>query len=263
MLKFDINFNIGFERKDFGDRDYISICPISDLHVGNMLCREDYISDVVNYIKEDEHRYAILNGDVLECVTKNSLGNIYKTKYPNPDDQYERVVELLDPISDRIISVTSGNHERRVMEHDYNKQLAERYDAVYHDTAVYLEIRVGKKTKNKKPFVYSLYHTHGSGGGVEKGGKANKLFKYSRSVIADVIVLSHMHDSMYFPKVVFVPDFHNKNLIPKKQRMILLSGMLDYGDYAARGGSNPSPIELTELVFHGRDKGGIQIFHHG
>ena len=265
--RFDVEFNLKFKRHDFLDREQIKLVGLGDFHIGSKDTNEQFIEDTIAYIAKSPDMYVVLNGDIIECVTKQSKGNIYSLKYTSPDDQFDRALELLTPIKDRILFINSGNHDggNRSEGHDYNRQLALVFNLsdCYHPVAGYLEIRVGKKPKNKKPFVYSVYTTHGRGGGATHGSKANALNKFADVVASDIVLLSHMHGVHYLERLIATPDFQNKKVITRKQRCILCSAFMDYGGYGMRGGYHPSPVGLSIITFYGTGKGGIEVTHLG
>lgn len=265
--RFDVEFDLKFKCHDFLHLDKVNLVGLGDLHIGSKQTNEALIEDAINYIVNTPHTYVTLNGDLIDCVTRQSKGDIYSMKYTSPDEQFDRVLELLTPIKDRILFITKGNHDggHRSEGHDYNKQLALIFNLVdcYHPVAGYLEIRVGKKPNNKKPFVYSVYVTHGSGGGSTPGGKANALNKFANVVASDIVLLSHMHGVHYQERLIATPDFQNRKVITRKQRCILCSAFMNYGGYGMSGGYHPSPVGLTVITFFGYGKGGIKVSHVG
>ncbi len=264
QFNFEQNCHVGFHRYDFLDQDYISIVPLGDFHIGHKCAREDYIQKVINYIAENPHTYTILNGDLIEGVTRSSIGNIYDLKYTSPDEQVARVIELLLPIQNRILSITSGNHDTRSDGHDFSLEIARYLKAPYHPIGSILEFRVGiipHKTRVKS-YVYTLFHTHGHGRGATKGAKANSASRHGISVFTDVVVISHHHDTIVTPQAIYIPDLYNKKVIMKRQICIVNTGWLEYGDYSLRRGMSPSTFLVTEIVFLGTGKGGIKVINH-
>lgn len=265
--RFDIGFDLKFKCHDFLDQEQIKLVGLGDFHIGNKQTNEEFIECTISYIAKSPNMYVVLNGDIIECVTRQSKGDIYSLKYTSPDEQFDRALELLTPIKDRILFITSGNHDggNRSEGHDYNKQLALVFNLTdcYHPIAGYLEIRVGKKPRNKKPFVYTVYVTHGQGGGTTSGGKANAINRFSDVVASDIVLLSHMHGVHYQERIIATPDLHNQKIITRKQRGILCSSFMNYGGYGMKGGYPPSPVGLSIITFCGMGKGGIEVTHIG
>ena len=94
------------------DLSHIEIEIFSDLHLGSKKCNYDAIRSRVNRVKENEHVYAIVLGDLLNNSTKTSVGDVYEEEL-TPMQQVKLAVSTFEPIKDKILGVCSGNHERR------------------------------------------------------------------------------------------------------------------------------------------------------
>ncbi len=262
VFGFKQSCELNFLRYDFLDKNRISLVPLGDLHIGSKLTKENYIKDVVKYISNKEDTYTIINGDIIEGVTTSSVGNIYDLKYTSPDEQIQKAIELLTPIKDRILSITSGNHDVRSDGHDFNIEVARHFSVPFHQVGNLLQLRIGRKPRNKKPFVYTVYHTHGYGGGITKGAKTNKNSKYGTIVVSDVVITSHVHEWINSTQVFFIPDLYNKKLGVKQQYCVITPAWMSYGEYALKRGIPPATFEVIEINFIGEGKGGIEIVKH-
>lgn len=254
-------------RHDFHDRQMVVINVLSDLHFGHPLVQEERLKRCIQYVQERGH-FLLLNGDLIECVTRTSKGDIYHLQVTSPDAQVDRIVELLMPVRDRILGITTGNHEVRSDGHDYAREIAYRLGVeAYHSPISILHIiRVGRKPHNGKPYVYTIHQTHGRGSSTSVGGKATAMDRYGRCILADVVVLSHMHEAMITTSAYFLPDLYNKSLLEKRQVVVLSPSFLEYGSYALQKGYRPQPQSMVELIFygqevpfHGKGRGGIEV----
>ena len=63
-------------------------------------------------MKENDHVYAIILGDLLNNSTKTSVGDVYEEEL-TPMQQVKKAVMMFEPIKHKILGVCSGNHERR------------------------------------------------------------------------------------------------------------------------------------------------------
>ena len=250
---------------DFLEQEKVVVNILSDLHIGNPLTDEEKIVRYLKYVA-DHDNYLILNGDLIECVTRTSKGDIYQLRPASPDDQVDRVVDMLEPIRDRILGITSGNHELRSDGHDYSREIANRLGVPHSPLAILYILRVGRKPHNGKPFVYSVYQTHGSGTGTSPGSQAGAMDRYGRSVVADVVIVSHMHNSMVTATNYLIPDLYNKGLMEKRQVVILSPSFMRFGGYAARKGYRPPVMSMQEVVFYGcetvsskKGGGGVEV----
>ena len=84
----------------------------ADEHLGDMCCDVKRLLQRIEYVKNTPNAYCILNGDIIDNATKTSIGDTY-TQELNPMNQLERAVEIFEPIKDKVLCITHGNHENR------------------------------------------------------------------------------------------------------------------------------------------------------
>ena len=94
----------------------LKIEVMADLHIGDAHCDLPLIRERLKSVQEEPDTALILNGDILNNATKTSVSDCYSEVLP-PMEQIQRAVELFEPVKDKILAVTTGNHERRT----YNK----------------------------------------------------------------------------------------------------------------------------------------------
>lgn len=97
--------------------DTLKIEVFADLHIGDAHCDMRLIRDRLRSVQDDQDAYVILNGDILNNATKTSVSDCY-SEVLTPMEQIQQAVELLEPVKDKILAITTGNHERRT----YNKE---------------------------------------------------------------------------------------------------------------------------------------------
>jgi hypothetical protein len=147
---------------------------------------------------------------------------------------------MLRPIAHKIIGATEGNHEKSVIKKTSilpTEQALSRIgietSKIYDQDAILLflsyEIPKGNTT------TYSIYFTHGKGGGSTIGSKANKLVKMQSQVIADVYIMGHDHEQMGFPRGVYIADTRKKRIIFQKSLFVNSGSFLEWGGYAISG----------------------------
>jgi len=240
-------------RHDFPEFDEVRITLLSDLHVGHPYCDEEVIVRTVERIAKEDKHFLILNGDLIECVTRTSPGDIYRLKYPSPDEQVEVLVSILDPVKDRILGVVSGNHELRSDGHDYGREIARALGVahLHNRDAIIHEVRVGRR-RNLKPWTYTLFQTHGRGSAATPGGKTNTLHRYGAIIPADIVFVGHLHTAKVETDMMI--EFDPQNFITRERRryLIMLSSALGYSEYALRRGIKPSGFHVVELTLSGR-----------
>jgi len=265
LVKRDKEIDLDVYTFDFTDRSSVTINVLSDLHIGNPLSDERRIERYIQYVRESGN-FLLLNGDLIECVTRTSKGDIYHLSITSPDAQVDRVVELLAPVKDQILCITSGNHDLRSEGHDYSREIAYRLGVPHSPISALCIFRVGRKPKNGKPYVYTVYQTHGYGGGTSPGGQANAMDRFGRSIIANVVLIAHMHNAMISSTTYLFPDLYNKGMTKVKQITVVTPSFMRYGGYAMRRGYRPPAQNMVEIILYGEnrfnrweDKGTVEV----
>ena len=238
----------------------LRIVVLSDWHYGNPLCSVKHIQRTLDFVKEYEDVYVILNGDLIEAVTKLSKGDIHKQEI-TPQEQAIAVYDMLEPIKDKVLSMTTGNHEMRIYNevgHDYSKEIADKLKVPYRPEGVLQKIMFGcgNNRMPDKPFVFWGYCTHGYGGARTKSAKAVKVERASTWVRADFTAMSHDHVVNAAPDLDLTPDnrgtvdpktgFMSGKIVAHNKRLIKTNAYLKWGGYSELGGFPPT--ELTAPV---------------
>ena len=89
----------------------------ADEHIGDDNCDIARLKERIEYVATHENAYCVLNGDILDYASRSSIGDIEARQF-NIMEQIEKGVELFSPIKDKIIAITSGNHEGRAYRKD-------------------------------------------------------------------------------------------------------------------------------------------------
>jgi len=237
--------------------DTIELDTFSDLHVGDPLFNRDLFFERREWVLEKPNRFVILNGDLMNVATKRSVSDVYEDTL-TPAEQLRWCKKELYPIRDRILSITNGNHEDRIKREtsiDVVGELAE-YLGIrdrHFPNGVLLKLCFGRK-RNKKRAVYTIYHTHGRGGGALQGGKVLRMARMANVVLADIYISSHTHFKVSFKEAVFVPDLHNNKVRLVEQTYINSSSNLAWGGYAQVQGYKPGVMGSPLLKLYAEPK---------
>lgn len=188
----------------------VNLHILSDWHIGDLSCRLDDIEAEVKEIQNDPNAFAICNGDLCNTATKNSVSDCYCEQMP-VQKQIEKVATMLQPIRDKIIGFANGNHEARVWREsgvDISSCICSRLDILdkYVNEGGLIFLRFGLNERRKaenRPQCYTIYFTHGSGGGRKEGAKAIRLADMACIIDADVYVHSHTHLPMILKENYF------------------------------------------------------------
>jgi hypothetical protein len=246
---------------------YVELFGLADYHRGNPFSDRNCWLRAIDYIANKPEAYAVLVGDLCECVTKTSKGDIYKQK-ETPQQQWHAILDDLMPIKGKILAATGGNHEARIYENtgiDITWEVATALQVPYDPDGILLKISFGNNNNRTAgmPFVYWIHATHGFGGARTRGGKLAKVERMASYVLADVAMMGHDHDAALLPYEVLAPDprgtkteagwTHGK---VKAHRTLLVkcSAFLKWGGYARGKGFAPSTLIPPTVLLGGEEK---------
>ena len=262
-------------RPDFYE---LEVIPIADVHYGNPLFSEHHLLKTREYVLAQDNRYVVLNGDLCESVTKASKGDM-NTQRSTPQEQRDYIINYLLPIKDRILAMTTGNHERRIYNEvgvDLSKDIAEKLGVPYRADGVLLKVSFGSgnESHKEKPYVYWIYATHGYGGARTKSAKAVKVERLGTWIHADVYIMSHDHVVNAAPDVYLLPDNRtheqrNKDgmatgfvvgkVVAKRKMLVKTSAYLKWGGYSEAGGFPPVDLMPPVIKFSGEGKPEVRV----
>jgi len=247
------------ENEKMKDVKEIRIVPLADVHLGDELLDYKLLKQTLDYIKNNDNVFTILNGDLMNTALKNSVSDPYG-EVLSPMEQIDALLELLEPIKDKILVATTGNHENRIKKDTsvdimnlVMKQLGLGHR--YTNGSYYIYLYFGEKVSGRKaPMVYTIYGYHGSGGGRKTGGKINRAIEMSNVCIADIYLMSHVHEPIGTKKVIYLPDYSNKALNKKEMLYAISNSFLKYGGYAEQFGFTPVSTSRIELILNGQER---------
>ena len=133
----------------------------SDLHEGTIFQHEDGIDEFVDYVLSTPNTWALIGGDLAECMAIDDKRYDLKVMSKNqiPLNQYFSITKRLAPIKDRIIVCLFGNHDWELIRRIGNgvrdifcRELKVRYGS--YTSKVIIKDR-------KDQLMYKIYYTHG------------------------------------------------------------------------------------------------------
>lgn len=238
---------------------------LSDLHIGDANADANVVRERIQRIADDPHGLCVLNGDLLNTAVRNSVSDIYSEVVP-PMEQIKMAVTLLTPIKHRIIAADTGNHENRVYKTDGidMMRLVCRELGVEHRYApegVLCFLRFGEKSasersggRKKQPYIYTIYATHGTGGGRKEGAKAIRLADMASIVDADCYIHSHTHMPMIMKQSFFRVDIQNQMATPVDKLFVNDASAISYGGYGQSGEFKPTSKQSPVIHLSGEAK---------
>lgn len=246
-------------RCDLPYAETIEIHPMADLHIGDNNSDYKLIMERIEYIKNTENAYCILDGDLMDTAIASSIGDTYGANL-QPMEQLRQCVKIFEPIKDKILAVLSGNHENRVYKTD-GLDITEMMCAQlgipekYSPTTALLFIRFGKAKSHGRDNarqLYTAYVTHGSGGGRKEGGKVNRLADLASIVDADIYIHAHTHLPLIFKESFFRVSSCTSSVSLVDKMFINTAAFLNYGGYGDRQGFKPASKSSPVIFLDGR-----------
>lgn len=240
-----------------GELERIELHIFADEHLGDGQCDMKRLVERIEYVKNTPEAYCILNGDLLDNATKTSIGDTY-TQTLNPMEQLKKVVDLFDPIKDKVICVTHGNHENRTYKNEginlsalmaAQLGLRDRYTP----TAAVIFLRFGKDGHHRK-IRYTLYTLHGSGGGRKEGGKVNRLADMASIIDVDIYIHSHTHLPIIMRQAFHRVDVINSTISLVDKLFVNTAANLGYGGYGEAAEFKPASKETPVIYLDGKKK---------
>jgi predicted phosphodiesterase len=245
----------------------LEVYPCGDWHTGDKACDLQLIEKTIATIHDKENAYCILNGDLLNNATKTSVSDSYAEKVP-PMEQLNLILTLLTPIKDKILAIEDGNHERRTYRQDgidlsriiaRELGIEDRYSQ--EGNLIFLrfgEFPSGRKESNgsgkyRQP-CYTIYASHGSGGGRKEGSKVVRLADMASIVDADIYIHGHTHLPLVMKQSFFRTDIQNSSVKPVTKLFVNTSSTLDYAGYSETGEFKPNSKDSPIIHLSGTRK---------
>lgn len=238
----------------------LEIVPLADLHIGDRQCDMKLIQEKIDYIASGTSIYCLLNGDIINNSTKTSIGDVYSERL-TPMEQLENAKELLEPIKDKILCITNGNHEMRTWRNDgidLMKILAKELgiEDRYSNTSAMLFLRLGDNGEKARfrQVCYTIFVNHGSGGGKKEGAKAIRLADMASIVDADIYIHSHTHLPMIMKESFFRTDTRTSTVSAVDKLFVNTSSFLTYGGYGEQHEFKPNSTDTPHIYLGGTRK---------
>lgn len=236
----------------------IEIHPLADLHIGDAMCDFKAIMAELEYIKNTPNAYCLLDGDLMDTAIASSVGDTYGANL-QPMEQLKQCVKLFEPIKDKILGVTGGNHENRVYKQDgidmtalmcSQLGIADRYT----ETTAVLVIRFGNAGHghHNRKMCYTLYFCHGTGGGRKEGGKIQRLADLAQIVDTDIYVMAHVHQPASLRNKYARVDTSNNCITYAEHLFVNTAAWLSYGGYGDKNGYKPAST-INPVIYLGGD----------
>jgi predicted phosphodiesterase len=244
------------------DIDRLELHILADLHIGDPHCDINDIKKRVELIKENKNAYVILNGDLINNATCQSVSDTYSEQM-SPMEQLKMVIDMFKPIKDRIICAVSGNHENRTYKTDgidLTRLIMREFglEDRYSMESMVVFLSFGEQSRNKskgRQQLYTIYTTHGTGGGKKAGGKINSLMDLAGIIDTDIYIHSHTHLPIIAKQDYFRTTLLNRSVKKVTKLFVNTAASLDYGGYGEMHGFNPASKDSPVIYLNGTKRG--------
>ena len=219
-------------KKDLGEAiKKLTIIPISDVHIGEKASNLKAFRETIERIKNEPNTYTILNGDLCNIALKNSKSDVYSDEL-TPMEQVLEIIKFLEPIKDKILVMSNGNHEDRITKDTsidvlylVAKQL--RIEQVYSPSWWYLYLTFGNSNKGR-PLLYTISGFHGAGNSTTSSAKLNRAKRMSQVVLADCYIMSHVHEPINTKGIMYIPDYQHRSIVKKEMYYCISNSFVEY-----------------------------------
>ena len=243
------------------DLTEIELLVLADYHYADPNSDHDLIKRDLEYVKEHDNAYCVFAGDLMNCAIKSSVSDIYGDTL-SPMDELSVCMDLLGPVAHKVVGIVGGNHEARHYRTngvDLTRLLARQIgiEHLYSPDTALVFLRVGYDTgrqRHHRPILYTIYVTHGSGGGRKEGGKVQRLVDYSNIVDADVYICGHTHLPAGLKTSFARPCACNDSITYCTKLFVNAAASLNYGGYGDIGGFRPNCTDVPRIILSGTKK---------
>lgn len=238
----------------------ITIVPLADLHIGDPHHDAAGLKRTIEFIKKTKDAYCICNGDLMNTALKTSVSDVY-SEVLSPMEQLIAVRDILLPIKDKILCITSGNHEARVYKTagiDSSMLLARELgiENRYAAESAVIFLKLGQKEKEHKnqQMQYSIFVNHGYGGGRKIGGKLNSLEEVTGVIDADVYIHSHTHLPAIFKQNFYRTNLPHQSIEEVEKLFVNTNAFLNYGGYGEALEFRPASRSVPMIILSGTER---------
>ena len=228
--------------------DSARVYIVGDLHIGSPDCNGLRVKRILNEITLTKNAYVIYIGDQIDNALLNSPSNVF-TQRLSPQEQIEKVAELFRPHANqgKILAIMDGNHEARSVRVAGVSPTAMIAKIIgvedrYTPTTAIVRLGIGAQT-------YTIYATHGSGGGGTIGAKTNAIERLTRIVDADVYAAGHTHEPFIFWRDFIRLDPLTGNEVMATRTFVNCGSCLNYRGSYGDGRFAPSAYGYPVIEF--------------
>ena len=217
--------------------------------------------DDIAYIRDTPNVFCVLNGDLMNCAIKSAISNCYAPI--SPMQELEKCVEIFAQIAHKVVCVVPGNHEERHFRTngiDVTRLFCQQLgiEDRYSPTVAFVFLRFGHQadtSRRNRPMLYTMYVTHGNGGGRKDGSKIQRLADYATICDADIYIAGHTHLGAGFKKGFARANPTQSSITYGTHLFVNTCASIDYdGSYGERGGFDVPCLDRPLIYLNGTRK---------
>lgn len=238
----------------------VELLILSDYHYGDSNSDHDAIKRDIEYVRTHDNAYCVLAGDLLNCALRSSLGDVYTDI--SPMAELSMMAKLLYPIADKIVGIVPGNHEARHYKTngvDMTRLIARELgvEDKYSEDAAVIFLRFGREeshTHHHRPILYTIFLTHGFGGGRKEGGKLQRLADMADIIDCDIYICGHTHLPAALKLNFARTSPANSSISYATHLFVNAAAKLKYGGYGCVQGFKPANTDTPRIILDGKQK---------
>ncbi len=213
---------------------YIEVVYVTDLHWGHPTFMPKKAKKHRQYILDSPDRKAVDLGDHVENAIRSSPGDSALKQKGYPEEQLDQVADFYEPIRDRLLAITTGNHEDR-SERDAgisaDKWLTTKLDCPWVKWEAVLSITAGDSRRGQQ---YTIYMRHAISNSSKPHVVLGAMLNKAKSVQGmDVYAFGHNHMYLYQPLPTMIADPRHGKVRKKEQHFVMGDCFFEHdGSYA-------------------------------
>ena len=255
--------------------------PIGDIHYTNIGCDKTALVRDIKEIADNPLAFWIGMGDYDEYITygdprfdpesftKDARVDFLKSM---GQKQTQKMVNIFEPIKDRCIGITEGNHELEYAkrhDHDPAAAVAENLGVKFLTYEALTRISVSGPDGRKR-YSITVYTHHGWGGGDTAGAGLTRMERLAITWDADIYITGHDHKlaSTVRPRLGINShgNFTDRPVALIQSGTYLKSKQVGIQGYEVKKGYKPSPIGCPRITIKGNHLSnfsiGLTLKHH-
>ena len=260
--------------RDITFNNYLTIVPISDLHLGSSACDVTKLEATRKWVLEKPDRLVIGVGDYADLILRQDMkrfeAGCTNIKAKDLDQmlniQRDMVIDFFKPLADagRLLGLGEGNHEyemHRRHSFDLMSDVCKKLKVPNIGYSFFYRLSL-KKKRGGVVRNCVIYGHHGFGGGRKPGASINKLVDMSTVYDADIIISGHDHYKLGKRLIRLCvtpsgkPRIINKPVVIARTGTFLRTSIEGFTTYSEKNGFPPTDTGNVRIYinFKGHEK---------